>query len=50
MEENILVLGDGARKEIIGGSLRDCINTAYTRFKGHRVELVWPLAYWVCRR
>ena len=44
MEENILVLSDGVRKEIIAGSLRDCINTAYTRFKGHRVELIWTLA------
>ena len=41
MEEKILVLGDGVKKEIIGESLHDCVDTAYRRFKGRRVELVW---------
>ncbi len=40
MEEKILVLGDGVRKEIIGGSLHHCIDRAYRRIKGHRVELI----------
>jgi hypothetical protein len=50
MEENILVLSDGVKKEIIGGSPHDCIDRAYKRFKGHRVELIWTLAHWVYRR
>jgi len=41
MEETILVLGNGVKKEIIGESLHDCIDTAYRRFKGRRVELIW---------
>ena len=47
MEEKILVLVDGVKKEIIGESLHDCIDRAYKRFKGHRVELIWTLAHCV---
>ena len=41
MEEKILVRGEGVKKEIIGESLNDCIETAYRIFKGRSVELVW---------
>ncbi len=41
MEEKILVLGDGVKKEIIGESLHNCIDKACRRFKGRRVELIW---------
>ncbi len=41
MEERIVVKGPGVRQEIIGESLFDCINTAYSKYKGQRVELIW---------
>ncbi len=41
MEAKIMVKGDGIKKEIIGESLFDCIDTAYRKYKGKRVELIW---------
>jgi hypothetical protein len=40
MEAKIMVKGDGIKKEIIGESLFDCIDTAYRNYKGQRVELI----------
>ena len=47
MEETILVKGDGITQEIIGESLFDCVDTAYRKYKGKRVELIWvkPIGY-----
>jgi len=41
METKIMIKGDGFKKEIIGESLFDCIDTAYRNYKGQRVELIW---------
>jgi len=47
MEQKILVKGDGVRQVIVGESLFDCVDTAYRRYKGRRVELIWvrPIGY-----
>lgn len=47
MEEKILVKGEGVVQEIIGESLFDCVDTAYRRYKGLRVELILvrPIGY-----
>ena len=41
METKIMIKGDGFKKEIIGESLFDCIDTAYRNNNGQRVELIW---------
>lgn len=47
MEQKILVKGKGILQEVIGESLFDCVDTAYRRYKGKRVELLWvkPIGY-----
>ena len=47
MAETILVKGDGITQEIIGESLFDCVDTAYRKYKGNRVELILvkPIGY-----
>ena len=39
MEEKILVIGKGIREEIVGETLVDCIEVAYRKYKGQRVQL-----------
>ena len=47
MEVKIMVIGPGLKREIIGESLFDCIEVAYRKFRGNRVELIGlnPLGY-----
>ncbi len=47
MEAKILVIGPGLKWEILGESLFDCVEAAYRRFRGQRVELfsLKPLGY-----
>ena len=47
MEHKIIIKGDGFTQEVIGESLFDCIDTAYRKYRGQRVELFWikPLGY-----
>lgn len=47
METKIRVLGQGISQEILGESLADCLEVAYRRYKGQRVELIFlrPIGY-----
>ena len=40
MEQKIMVVGDGIKREIIGESLFDCVDTAYRMYRGRSMRLI----------